>query len=163
MENIKKLLALLSLATLAVLFCAVCSTAAVVEETGGKFVRIILENRSEKAINAGIEWKGEWKRETRGDGVIKEISYDDYFEVLEKELSKQTKDNDVITLPDYPAPGGNIEFYFKGERPGMVELQISCSSPDRSDPYAEAKFKINVSSDLKIIILDSSVKYNWDD
>jgi len=179
MENGKKMLMLLLFTAVFVMLFAACSAAsAVVSETGGEFVRIVLESKAEKAISAGVEWeecegdicffvndvsagvewKGEWKHETQGDGAIEEVSYSDYFEAAEKELSKQIPEEEdgMVILPDYPVPGGYVEFYLKGVRPGMTELLITCSSPDRSAPYAEAVFKLSVAPDLKISVLDSS-------
>jgi len=179
MENGKKMLMLLLFTAVFVMLFAACSAAsAVVSETGGEFVRIVLESKAEKAISAGVEWEEcegdicflvhavagvEWKSETRGDGAIEEVSYSDYFEAAEKELSKQIPEEEdgMVILPEYPIPGGYIEFYFKGVRPGMTELLITCSSPDRSAPYAEAVFKLSVASDLKISVLDSSEEYDW--
>ena len=166
MENGEKMLMLLLFAAVFVLLFAACSAAsAVVSETGGEFIRIVLESKAEEAISAGVEWKGEWKRETRGDGAIEEVSYSDYFEAAEKELSKQIPEEEdgMVIIPDYPIPGGYVEFYFKGVRPGIAELLITCSSPDRSAPYAEAAFKLSVDSDLKISVLDSSEKYDCGD
>ena len=51
---------------------------------------------------------------------------------------------------------------------GTADLLVTClpvgrdSSPGRGVPYAEAKFKFSVSSDLKISVLDASERYYWD-
>ena len=165
MRNGKELLVFLLLLATFVLYFSACSAASVVSETSGQFIRIVLETRSDKVHANGGEWKGVWNWEAQGDGAIEEASLYDYFGAAEKELSKlssQDKDG-IVIIPDGPVPGGKVEFYFKGVRPGMVELLITCSSPDRSSPYAEARFRFSVSSDLKISILDSSVKYDWGD
>ena len=165
MRKGKELLAVLLLAATFVLYFAACSVASVVSETGGQFIRIILETRSDKVHANGGEWKGVWNWEAQGDGAVEEASLYEYFGAAEKELSKlssQDKDG-IVIIPDGPVPGGKVEFYFKGGRPGMVELFITCSYSDRRAPLAEARFKLSVSTDLKIDVLESSEKYDWGD
>ena len=134
--------------------------APVVSETDGRYLRIILETRSDKAFANGIEWKAEWKRETRGDGAIEEVSFSDYFNVVEEELSKKAEEG-LTVLPDYPVPGGYVELYFKGARPGFVDLRVTCEEPGQIAPFADARFRIEVFSDMKMNVLESSVKYDW--
>ena len=131
-------------------------------ETDGRYVRIILETRSDKAFADGIEWKAEWKYDTRGDGVIEEVSFQEYFDAAEKELSKDAPDG-MIVLPNYPIPGGYVEFYFKGAAPGFVDLHIMCGMPVETTPLVDARFRIAVFSDLKMHVIKSSEKYDWDD
>ena len=158
----KELLAFLLLTATFVLYFSACCAASVVSETDGQFIRIILETRSDKVHASGGEWKGVWNWEAQGDGAIEEASLYDYFGAAEKELSK-TAGSGVVVIPDYQIPGGYVEFYFKGVRPGAVELLITCSYSNRSAPLAEARLKLSVSTDLKINVLDSLEKYDWGD
>ena len=138
------------------------SAAAAVYETNGRYLRIILETRSDKAFANGIEWKAEWKCETLGDGVIEEVSFRDYFDAVEEELSQKAEEG-MTVLPEYPAPGGYVEFYFKGVRPGLADLRVTCEEPGQIAPFADARFRIAVFSDLKTHVFESSVKYDWGD
>ena len=133
-----------------------------VSETDGRYVRIILETRSDKAFADGIEWKAEWKYDTRGDGAVEEVSFQEYFDAAEKELSKDAPDG-MIVLPDYPIPGGYVEFYFKGAAPGFVDLHITCGLPGERAPLADARFRIAVFSDMKMQVFKSLEKYDWGD
>ena len=147
---------------LLVLLPASAGAASNVSETDGRYVRIILETRSDKAFADGIEWKAEWKYETQGDGAVEEVSFQEYFSAAEKELSKDAPDG-MIVLPGYPIPGGYVEFYFKGVRSGFVDLRITCESPERNTPLADARLRIAVFSDLKMHVLESSENYDWGD
>ena len=166
MEICKKLLMLSPLAAAFVLFFGLCPTAFAGVEASGEFIRIILKSQNQKLAASGIG-QGEWKREAWGDGAIEEVSADDYFDAAQKELSRQLSKDEAeagaVIIPDPPVPGGYAEFYFKAARPGMANLLITCSSPGRSAPYAEARFTLSVSSDLKVTLLDSSEKYDWGD
>ena len=148
---------------LAMLLASVSAASVISSETDGRFIRVILETRSDKAFATGVEWDAQWKFEAQGDGAVEEVSFNDYFDAVEKELAKEPAEDGFVRLPDMPIPGGYVEFYFKGVRPGFVDLRITCELPGRSAPLAEAKFRIAVFSDLKINVLESSQKYDWGD
>ena len=104
----------------------------------------------------------EWKCETNGDGAIKEMSHIDYLSAVEEKINQNDPEESLI--PDPPIVGGGLmDFYFRGIRPGLVDLRIVYESPDRISPYVEATYRIAVFSDLKLFALESSVKYDWVD
>lgn len=146
------------------LFFAACSAAAVVSETNGWFIRILLDNNKEKfhaALAEEIEWNAEWKCITSGDGAIEEMAYRDYLIAVDEKFNQNEPEEFLI--PDESIVGGPMEFYFKGVRPGLVDLRIVCESPDRPLPYVEAIYRVTVSEDLKLEVQELSEKYDWGD
>ena len=158
-DSVKNLL-LLTL-TAFVLFSS-AAEASVVSETDGLFIGIVLESRHDVAVN----WDVKWEYEAQGDGAIEEISMRDYFNETERELNKNAEnasadEDEVFMLPSPLPGGGTYEYYFKGVRPGLVALRVTCTSPGRSAPFVDARFRLAVFSDLKISVIASSEKYNW--
>jgi hypothetical protein len=110
---------------------------AVAAESGERIVKVVLQGSG----NIG----GEWKYSARGDGSVTESTMSEYYE----------RDNFAE-----PAPG-TVEFYFKGARPGRVNINFihTDASSGSVFPDASAQFKAVVFSDLTLFVFSVSENY----
>ncbi len=116
-------------------------------KTGEQIVMVMLP------FNGGSGYM--WSYEASEEGIVGEVSYDEYAAMQREEASPAQEDE--IVIDDVMAPG-NMAYIFRGERPGEVVLSFVYTDPEDKDlkPDMSAKATIQVYDDKSLAVIDSS-------